>query len=294
MMEAGPWDAAAVLVKATTYAATLGAAGGVFFLAYSHSLLNSLNVRRIGRLIRLLAAGSMLFSIAKVALTANSMSGDARGMLDFGLDRMILAGGEGRALACRLLGLAFMVYGSPVFRSRALPAIIGAAAAATSFAWVGHVHALQGSWLPTLVIAVHLLAVSFWLGALVPLLMTQSADVAAVAATASRFGAIAVYVVGALLAAGACLLFLLLGNLRELWQTDYGRFALLKVLLVVCLLGLAALNRWRLTPRIRAGDARAGRTLMTSIGLEIALAAAILIVTASMTTLTGPPGSIVP
>ncbi len=47
----------------------------------------------------------MLFSIAKVALTANSMSGDARGMLDFGLDRMILAGGEGRALACRLLGV---------------------------------------------------------------------------------------------------------------------------------------------------------------------------------------------
>ena len=37
-MDLGIWDGAAVLVKAALYAATLGAAGGVFFLAYTRSL----------------------------------------------------------------------------------------------------------------------------------------------------------------------------------------------------------------------------------------------------------------
>ena len=35
----GPWDAAVVIAKALSYAATLGAAGGVFFVTYCHSCL---------------------------------------------------------------------------------------------------------------------------------------------------------------------------------------------------------------------------------------------------------------
>ncbi len=294
MTDAGAWDITVVLVKAMTYAATLGAGGGVFFLIYCHSLLDAPSRRRIRRSIRLLAAASVLFSIAKVALMANSMSGDALGMFDVGLDRMILNTGEGRALVCRLLGSALMIFGSSALRPRLPAAIVGSAAAATSFAWVGHVHALPRPGPALLVIAMHLLAAAFWLGALVPLLTLRGAGVSRVAATAARFGALAVYAVSALLAAGICLLCLLLGNPSELWESAYGRFVLLKMLLVASLLGLAALNRWRLTPRILAGDAGAASALRKSIGLEIAVAAGILIVTASMTTLAGPPSLTAP
>jgi copper resistance protein D len=280
MTDAGPWDILVVLCKAAAYACTLGAAGAVFFFGSSGTR----------RLIWMLALGSMVFSIAKIAAMANSMSSDALGMADINLDRMILQTGEGYALTLRLAGLACVVTGAFLRRSGAVLASIGAAAAATSFAWVGHVRALGGSWLP-LAIAVHVLAAAFWLGALAPLFISCAADVSEAQAAVSRFGAPAPYVVGALIAAGVCLLFALLGKPSELWESGYGRLMLLKMFLVACLLALGALNRWHLTPRLVARDVRAMRLLRRSIGIEIALAAGILLVTASLTTLVGPePG----
>jgi putative copper resistance protein D len=159
---------------------------------------------------------------------------------------------------------------------------------------VGHVHALA-AWLPTLVLAVHLTAAAFWLGALVPLFMiARDAELARVAAIAARFGAAALYVVGALLAAGIGLLALLLHHVADLWASEYGRLILTKLLLVAGLLALAALNHVRLTPRLFASDRAALGALQRSIGLEIALAAAVLLVTAALTTVAGPPSRGVP
>jgi putative copper export protein len=95
--------------------------------------------------------------------------------------------------------------------------------------------------------------------------------------------------VGALAAAGAVLLWLLLGGFGALWGSAYGRCAMLKLALVACLLSLAAFNKWRLTPRLAAGDALALKALRLSICVEMILGAAILGVTAALTTLTGPP-----
>jgi copper resistance protein D len=287
--DAGLWDVMVLIVKAVTYAATLGAAGGVFFLVCNHALIPASNGRRIRRMIGMLLIASALASSAKILVTASSMSSDLAGMFDLALDKMVLQTGEGRAIAIRLFGLICML---PALVPHGRPprlAVIGSLAAATSFAWVGHVHALSESQLPTVAIAVHLLGVAFWVGALVPLLMvTRDADVSRVAAVASRFGTSALVVVGALLAAGVSLLCMLLHDVTELWTTGYGRFILLKVALVACLLTVAALNHLRLTPRLRAHDVRAVATLRRSISCEIALAAGILIVTAAMTTLVGP------
>jgi putative copper export protein len=324
----GPWDAALVIVKAVSYAATLGASGGVMFLIYNGSLIESSQGARLRRLILALVLMAALASVAKILVTAASMSGDAGGLVDAPLVRMVLQAGEGRAVLVRLVGLLLMGGALAVDRLRParpqprstppprpaapLAALIGAIAAATSFAGVGHVHALgSGSagntglvgasglavgsalaeqWLPTLVLALHLSAAAFWLGALMPLLMVaRDAEVGRVAAMAARFGAAALYVVGALMAAGACLLVLLLHRVADLWGSDYGRLILAKLLLVAGLLGLAALNHWRLTPRLLAYDPSALRALQRSIRAEIALAGIILFVTAALTTLVGPP-----
>jgi copper resistance protein D len=220
------------------------------------------------------------------------MSGDAGGLADVGLARMILQAGEGRASLIRLIGLILIGASLVGRRSPAAVTLLGAVAAATSFAWVGHVHALsalRGAWLPALVIVVHLLGVAFWLGALIPLLIVaRGADMSRIAATARRFGTVALFVVGGLLAAGAGLLCLLLRGVGELWTDDYGRLALTKVLLVSCLLALAALNHLRLTPRLFAYDTGALRALKRSITAEVAVAGCVLVVTAAMTTLAGP------
>jgi putative copper resistance protein D len=54
-------------------------------------------------------------------------------------------------------------------------------------------------------------------------------------------------------------------------------------------LALAAFNHWRLTPRLFAHDERAVRALTRSIMAELTVAGCILVATAAMTTLTGPP-----
>ena len=64
---------------------------------------------------------------------------------------------------------------------------------------------------------------------------------------------------------------------------------LLKLALVAGLLTLAALNKLRLTPAVAAGDPAAVTRLRWSIAGEATLAAAILIVTATFTTVVGPP-----
>jgi putative copper export protein len=94
--------------------------------------------------------------------------------------------------------------------------------------------------------------------------------------------------VGILLAAGITLLCVLLHDAAELRNSDYGRLALCKLTSVALLLALAAMNRLRLTPRLRAGDTAAVGVFGHSVMAEIVLAFIILFVTAAMTTLTGP------
>jgi putative copper resistance protein D len=285
----GIWDGAAVFVKAALYAATLGAAGGVFFLAYSRSLLEPADRLAIARPLRILVAVAIAASAARVLLTAASLSEDAAGMLDARLLAIVWHGGEGRAAAMRAGGLLLTI--PPLARGgrgRWL-AIGGAAVAAASFASVGHARAAAQAATPFL-LGIHVLAVAFWLGALGPLaIQARRREPRRLAAVAARFGRIAVVLVGALLAAGAAVLWILLDSVSELWTSGYGRLACLKIALVACLLALAAWNKLRLVPRIGAGDPLAVRSLRRCIRAEMLVAGLILLITAALTTLAGPP-----
>jgi putative copper resistance protein D len=285
----GAWDAAAIAVKTLTYAATLGAAGAVFFLRYSGTLIASADRLRIRHIVLVLSTLSVFAGAAQVMVSAGSMSGEAAGMLDGSLLRMVWQAGAGRTNAIRAIGL--LIAALLVLSDRpSWLAFFGAAAAATSFAWTGHARSLKPDVLPVLLLNVHLLGVAFWLGALAPLsIVARDSDLPRIAATAARFGAAAVFVVGGLMAAGVTLLWILLGDFTALWGTTYGRYMIYKLAIVACLLCLAAFNKLRLTPRLRAGDSRAVRSLRASIRLELLLGVVILAITATLTTVTGPP-----
>src|SRR5580698_5162093 len=222
-MEISGWDVAAMFAKAVTYAATFGAAGAVFFATYSGALLRDPQRRLIRRLIGVLVAVAAAAGILRVLLLAGSMSGEMAGMFDSSLAGMILTAGEGRAGGVRFVGLAFILFAlskNPIFRG---PAIAGAIAASTSFAWVGHMHRLVPNMAPSLLLSLHLLCAAFWLGALPPLLIVAAgADTPQMAAAAARFGKLASRVVALLLTAGASLLFMLIGSAAQFWASDYG------------------------------------------------------------------------
>jgi copper resistance protein D len=282
------WDAAAIAVKATLYGATLAAAGGVFFLTYSAALLQAVDRASIRRRVLILIAVALAANVARILVMAASMSGDASGMFDSGLLALVWQGGEGRSALIRAAGL---LLAAPVRAADRRPGVWangGAAGAATSFAWVGHIHAAALRW-ATPLLGIHLLAVAFWVGALWPLWLLARADEAQrAAAPVTRFGQAAGGVVSLLLLAGAVLLAALLGSASELWRSDYGRMACGKLALVACLLALAAFNKLRLTPRLTAGERAAARALRRSIAAEMVLAGAVFLATAALTTLSGP------
>jgi len=282
------WDATAIAVKTLTYAATLGAAGAVFFLGVCGRLIARGDASRIRKLVLGLSTVSVFAGGAQILVSAASMGGGA-GMFDGSLIHMVWQAGAGRANAVRAIGVVVAALGVLPDRTPWW-ALLGAAMAATSFAWTGHARSLNPDGLPILLISIHLVGVAFWLGALVPLLMvSHHGDMSVIAAAAARFSSSALFAVGGLMAAGLVLLGLLLGSFAALWSTDYGRYVVLKLALVACLLCFAAFNKMRLTPRLLAGDLRAVRSLRTSIRFELSIGVLILAVTATFTTLTGPP-----
>jgi putative copper resistance protein D len=284
------WDIAALLAKAVTYAATLSAAGCVFFVAYSDDLLQNQERSRIRRLLGASLAAAAIASAATTLLLAASMGGDIGSMFDATFIGMLLRAGQGRATAIRLAGLMCALFALSTARRFQVPAIIGAILAATSFAWVGHIHALRPNALPTFILCLHLLGGAFWLGALTPLLIVARAgNGAQIGAIAARFGTAALGVVSALIAAGAILLWLLIDDAAKFWSSDYGWMLAGKLATVAVLLSIAALNKLNLTPRLLRGDSSAVGSLKRSITVEMVLGGTVLLITAAFTTITGPP-----
>ncbi len=284
------WDAALIALKAVTYGATLGAAGTIFFLNYAHTLLVGATHRSIRHVAESMAGIAVIAGGAQIIVMAGSMGGDASSMLDGTLVRMVWKGGASLGLGLRVAGFALALPATRYLHTPSWTALAGAMMAASSFAWIGHAHSMTPDPLPMLLLGVHLLGIAFWLGALTPLLMVLcSSDPRVAASVAARFSVIAIGVVAVLIAAGMGLLWMLLGRFSELWGSTYGRFMSLKLLLVAGLLCCAAVNKWRLTPRLLTNEPAAVRGLKTSIRLEMLLAGLILTTTAVFTTIDGPP-----
>jgi putative copper export protein len=120
-------------------------------------------------------------------------------------------------------------------------------------------------------------------------MLTQGSDLPRIALIMKRFGEIAAFAVGALIVAGVLLLWILLEMPWAILESSYGQLLALKLLLVVGLLSMAAMNKLIWTSALLAGDASALQRLRKSISAEIVLAVAVLVVTATFTTVTGPP-----
>ena len=92
-----------------------------------------------------------------------------------------------------------------------------------------------------------------------------------------------------LVVAGLCYAALLLGSFDALFSTAYGQVLLVKMALVSGVLGLAAVNKFRLVPALRIGTARAAPRLRRSIEIEIGIAGLIFLATSLLTTTANTP-----
>lgn len=175
--------------------------------------------------------------------------------------------------------------------ARALAAI-AFAGVGLSLALTGHAVTASPEVLTRPAVFVHGLAVAFWIGALAPLTALVSKPTPAVLPLLSRFSRIAMPVVAALALTGLTLAVIQLEKPSALVETSYGLILSVKLALVLFLLALAALNRFRLTPAISKGHGTAS-ALKRSILLECAAALGIFAVVAGWR-FTPPPRTIVP
>jgi copper transport protein len=178
----------------------------------------------------------------------------------------------------------------PAGAARALSAlaIVGVG---LSLATSGHASTAPPQWLSRPMVFLHGIGVAFWIGALAPLVAMARTPSASPLSVLNRFSRAAVPVVGALVLTGLVLATVQLESWRALIETRYGLILSIKLALVVVLLGLAALNRIRLTPAL-ALDPSNISPLVRSILAECVVGVAILAVVAGWR-FTPPPRSLV-
>lgn len=156
----------------------------------------------------------------------------------------------------------------------------------SAFAVSGHASSAPPVWLARPAVLIHTTMVVLWIGSLLPLLLLlrQTTDNSVL----RGFSKIIPWVLTPLLISGVVLTLLQIDRWSALWQTDYGRILSGKLIVVLLLLALAALNRYRLTAAVQRGAPAARRWLTRMIGAEAIL---VLIVLALVTTwrFTVPP-----
>lgn len=287
-----PVDLAAALVIARTLLllSLAGAVGGAILAALCPGATWTARLLRPAR-----AAATALPLAALAALAVQGA--DALGLgLAGALSLAALEAGAATAfgvsaLAAALAGPASAVAirrGAGAGRAAGAAAAFAALLAAATFGASGHAASAAPRPATAIAVAAHGFAAVFWLGALWPLLRLLRDPTRDPSPALRRFSAMAVPMVGLLLATGGFLAIVQVGSSEAVATTAYGRLLLVKLVLVAGLLSAAALNRTVLTPRLADGDGSARAALVRVVAVELGLAVLLLAVVAGWR-LTPPP-----
>jgi len=278
-------DVLSVTVRALAFIALFQAIGAAFFLAgFARQLaISFVDIRRLA----LIAASCGVFLVfTHLTLDATRMAGEYGGLWDRELQQLAWSSGSGWAQLTQVAGLLLVL--AALMRSAHWYASLGGTIALAGFLLTGHTsaHALRAVLAPLL--GLHLLIVAGWFGALAPLLIVIRREAKPmVALIVARYSAIAGLLVPLIALAGLSMAWLLTGSLTVL-RRPYGELLMVKLILFSLLMALAAWNKWRLTPALALGEARATVALQRSIIAEIILIAVVLSVTAALTSLYSP------
>jgi copper resistance protein D len=224
-------------------------------------------------------------AIAWLALEALTMSGLPAGEA-LSMQTLTVVATQtqfGRVWLARLLITAALVAVIASLRSdekrTGLQALGGALAMllVASVAGMGHAAAGQGGerLLHVGADAAHLLAGGLWLGALVPLISVlerarrarDKGELLFAASATQRFSGLGVAAMSILLASGIANGCYMLSSLAALANSEYGHMVLAKIVLFVIIIGIAAINRQRLTPLLLAArDGSEAAVALRSLG----------------------------
>ena len=282
-------DAIAIAVKTLGYISMAVALGSVLCLTVLRQLPKA--ERHFLPWLTFIAASIALITIVgRIGIEVIFLAeGDVAALFDGELIGFILSGPLAQTFFIQFSGL--LLTGASIFIPVVgLPlALIGVLAVSASFGLSGHVGSYEGLWLSVL-ITLHWLALGFWAGIFIPLYRVCGYDAQSAAKIAHEFGRLAVGFVGILVIAGATTLYQLTdGRLLDL-NDGYTQLFAIKLSVFLLVLALAAVNKLSLTPALNRGDRLAPGRMKQSLLLEGMLIIVVMVVSASIITLTSPAG----
>jgi len=252
------------------------------------------HVRRSARVVALGAAITALGAVAHVGLTTLAVLGVsewASGLLGASFFWSYL-GVVTASAVCAAGARVVASRGSRAERARSAAwiAALAAVGIAVGGAFTSHAAGWLGERAPLLALdAVHRAAAYAWLGGVAHLVLFGAArpnpvEVKSVLPRASRLFA---GCVGVLVAAGAALALPYVGDPQRLVGTSFGLLVVAKLLLLGCLLGVAAFNH-RSVSRIERGEGGADPSLWRLLELEVGIGLATFFVAGTLAST--PPG----
>lgn len=180
-------------------------------------------------------------------------------------------------------------------------AVVLSAVAVATIAWTGHARngVVAGAGLHLLGDMLHMIAAGVWIGALAWLLLLLTPNTQAsrreIEHALAGFSGVGPGVVAMIVITGIVNSLFLIGpqNALSLWQKAYGLTLLIKLALFALMFALAAVNRYRLTPRLamavdRGSTEQTLRAFKGTIAAETALAVLVLAAVALLGVLPPP------
>lgn len=201
--------------------------------------------------------------------------------------------GPSLLIAVVVMAIAWYAWQSPGILIARVSATLAIAGVGLSLATSGHAATASPQWLTRPPLFLHGIAAAYWIGALAPLAAMAHRRNDDLPRVLKRFSAIAMVLVALLVLSGLVLSIIQLGSVRALIETRYGILLSIKLVLVILLLGLAALNRFLFTPAVVA-DYEKTRPLLGSILLECVLVVCILAVVAGWRFTPPPRAAVAP
>ena len=282
------------LARALAFLGTLVVVGGTLFLVWRWPV--ALTWREVRRFLFVAGATGLVASVASVSLQAAYSTGDGTSALfDGGSIGDVLDARFGRAAIVRVVVLAAFVVAlgaqdvlAVVVRaargSRVAAALLGVASgiALATFAYAGHGY--TGEWPVAAFIldVVHLGAAGLWLGGLVVLAVALRGHRSPADRRdgATRFSRLALPAIALVVISGMVQGWRQVHGWAALWHTDYSRLLVVKVLVVLAIVVVASAAREAVKDRF--ADRATLTELHQSVGVELALAVAVLAVTAAL------------
>jgi copper resistance protein D len=280
-------DIVSVVVRGLSFVLLFQAIGAAVFSMLFGSMISTTHL--LQRIVRAAAIAGAFMVAVHLILEATRMTGDFSGLSNWSMQRRVLWSASAASHGLQLLGLMIVSTSTAAdVRHRNGIAILGCAFAIGAFLLVGHTSVNRWRIALAPLLALHLFIVAFWFGSLLPLcIVVRNEAITTATSVLQRFSSLATWLVPLIAIAGLVMMYLIADGLPSIHE-PYGQLILAKIGGFVALLLLAALNKWLLTPALTSAIIQSRIALQRSMIMEWLLLFAVLVATATMTTLFSP------